>query len=654
MNTPARIISAPSRSRKKSPSVPVYNNDSIRTADDSISIIKFKDKAEIEISENSFILLTWTDDGAAVEFSKGTISARTLDSRSSKLKITSAGVAVNIKKGSIQISKTADKKLRLDVASGTAMIENKKGTSTVTEDKSALISDDKAVITKKTIRLESPGPDSYFVTYNDVKELSFKWKAGGVNDIYFEAFGDQSLTEKKRSGRAAGTSIKQTFSPGTYYWRITAGGDGESASEVRRFVILNDNQVQPLSPAEGRNFSTATENPFVTFQWTGSLFAQSYEVVIAGDPKMKNIIQSLESGGTDISTDKLSFGTYYWTIRSVYSFGKIDVPGSGTARKFTISKEKIIPPPEIFSPSENESISYLRFFNKDVLFSWASTDEIERYELSVSKDRAGKDIVLKAETVNNYYKISDNLSQGRFYLIVAGIAGGRKTLPSEPRAFSVSAARNIIALSPADGADVNLYGDQKACFRWDDQNRGERYLFEIASDKNLQNIIYREFTGETEACTGIDIKGTFFWRASLARPDGRVIISGGISSARISAELKDPDILTPANNQVIDMTDQDRLYFSWKKAEGANSYNIRVYHESGRLIFEKDTPGLDMAFARMELLDKGSFFWEIQALHISEKQIIKKSRIIKNNFSLRLKEPEKAPDIISSDTLYIK
>ena len=337
--------------------VPVYNNDSIRTAEDSTSIIKFKDKSEIEINENTFILLTWTDEGAIVDFSKGTLSARAADSPVSKLKIVSAGVVVNIQKGNVQLAKGSDKKLSVNVASGTALVENQKGISTVTNDKSAVISSEKAEIKKKSIRLEYPGPDSYFVTFSGTNEISFKWQADNDDEIYFEVYNDAGLTEKAVTKRVSDSAVKSGFMPGTYYWRIASGSDGKSASEARRFVVLKDDMLRPIAPAEGRNFTALQENPIIAFQWTGSGYASSYEVIIAGDPELINILQTLKSQNTEISTDKLSFGTYYWTVSTIYPFGRIDSAKNNFTGKFTISKERTIPPPELLSPNDDESIS---------------------------------------------------------------------------------------------------------------------------------------------------------------------------------------------------------------------------------------------------------------------------------------------------------
>jgi len=57
-------------------SVPVYNYDTIRTADMSEAVVRLKDGTEIALNENSMVLLVMSSDDASVEFMRGSIAAR--------------------------------------------------------------------------------------------------------------------------------------------------------------------------------------------------------------------------------------------------------------------------------------------------------------------------------------------------------------------------------------------------------------------------------------------------------------------------------------------------------------------------------------------------------------------------------------------------
>ena len=109
-------------------SAPIYNYDSLKTSESSLSVIKFKDNTEVELGENTFILLTWSEDeGAKINFTKGSISARA-KTKDSKINIISDGAKIKVDQGDIEISKNEnEKKIELNVTSGSAVVETSKG-----------------------------------------------------------------------------------------------------------------------------------------------------------------------------------------------------------------------------------------------------------------------------------------------------------------------------------------------------------------------------------------------------------------------------------------------------------------------------------------------------------------------------------------------
>ena len=60
---------------------PVYNNDTIRTADLSEAVISLADGTKINMDENSLILLEMSGKGINIDFSSGSISADRADAR---------------------------------------------------------------------------------------------------------------------------------------------------------------------------------------------------------------------------------------------------------------------------------------------------------------------------------------------------------------------------------------------------------------------------------------------------------------------------------------------------------------------------------------------------------------------------------------------
>jgi len=112
--------------------MPVYNNDSIRTADLSEAHIRLKDGTEIALNENSMILLAMTKDQLDIEFTQGSMLATRGDMAGiTKLNIKSGKAVVSIGKGDVKLDQGRGKNLNLSVRKGNAEINTGAGTKSV-------------------------------------------------------------------------------------------------------------------------------------------------------------------------------------------------------------------------------------------------------------------------------------------------------------------------------------------------------------------------------------------------------------------------------------------------------------------------------------------------------------------------------------------
>ena len=90
---------------------PVYNNDTIRTAEGSTALISLKNGAEINLDENTLIVLSDSRKGLGIDFSRGNISAR---GGGSGLSIRSDNTVVNLAAADVSLKKTEGADLSLD------------------------------------------------------------------------------------------------------------------------------------------------------------------------------------------------------------------------------------------------------------------------------------------------------------------------------------------------------------------------------------------------------------------------------------------------------------------------------------------------------------------------------------------------------------
>jgi hypothetical protein len=98
----------------------VYNYDSIRTEDNSISVITLHDGSKIELRENTLVTLALSETAANVSFSRGSISAE----GSSKLSIAAGKNTINVAGANVNMELKQDR-LDLNVNSGRALVNSR-------------------------------------------------------------------------------------------------------------------------------------------------------------------------------------------------------------------------------------------------------------------------------------------------------------------------------------------------------------------------------------------------------------------------------------------------------------------------------------------------------------------------------------------------
>nr|HPI15767.1 FecR domain-containing protein [Spirochaetota bacterium] len=122
-------------------SVPVYNYDTIRTADMSEAVVRLKDGTEIALNENSMVLLVMSSDDASVEFMRGSIAANR-DGAGKKLNITAGGAVVSMAEGALNLSRGRGEGLDVTLNKGSALVKTGEGEQRVTGDQRVVVAGD--------------------------------------------------------------------------------------------------------------------------------------------------------------------------------------------------------------------------------------------------------------------------------------------------------------------------------------------------------------------------------------------------------------------------------------------------------------------------------------------------------------------------------
>ncbi len=251
-------------------SVPVYNYDTIRTADMSEAVIKLKDGTEIALNENSMILLVMSSDDASVEFMRGSIAANR-DDTGRKLNITAGGAVVSLGEGALNLARGRGEGLDVTLNRGSALVKSGESEKEVATDQRIVVAGDVRVFDLK-IRLAAPGPNEYFFTPAGKAAIVFSWEpALREGQAWLETATDPSFAALTATRAVSGKTATLARPGGIAYWRVRTAdrttGKVE-VSESRRLVVLKNEPLVPITPPDGAVVRYTMSVPIILFRWS--------------------------------------------------------------------------------------------------------------------------------------------------------------------------------------------------------------------------------------------------------------------------------------------------------------------------------------------------------------------------------------------------
>lgn len=419
---------------------PVYNGDSIRTAKNSLAQLKLDDGTDLDLEQDSLIVLSMDEDGMNVNFAHGSLSAKRSETsgaggtEGSKLKIKSGDKVVKIDKSDVSIAGGEDKKFTAMVTKGTAEITAGKEKIVVKQDEKATIAE-KVEVKVVPLRLRSPDPGLRRVTRNEKEKLRFEWQGneGDVETLEISDRPDFSSVAVRRG--APGRVVEENLAEGNWYWRVR--GKSET-SDVRTISIRRDQPISLLEPGSGASFTYAEVPPLIPLAWSENALVSEYQIVVSRDEAGKDIVKNQTSGKNRISLTGLPEGDYFWRV--IYSVDlSSGVEETRTAPfKFSIRKEEMISPAALTSPENKTSIRRDQLTNRGLSLLWSGGNERRTdFQVIVARDADLKNPVLRKELSLPYFQVNAALDEGTYFWAVE--RKDRKGMPllSEVRTFQV-------------------------------------------------------------------------------------------------------------------------------------------------------------------------------------------------------------------------
>lgn len=629
----------------------VFNCDYLRTTEGSGAAVHLKDNSTIDIGENTLVLVCYSDRGVQIGLDKGSIAARGT-AGGKEMKITSGNASIKIKKGTLSVSKSKEG-VNLSVSSGTADLSVGDTSGRVDSGSMARVAGNKLSIDHVSVRQVAPDINQYFVTAAPEQAVPFTWKTEGEQKVVLEVAKDSGFTAMAGTTAAAGDGAVMKLPGGAYYWRLVDGAG--KTGPVRKFTVVTDRPAQPLSPAGGQQFSFMEQNPLIVFRWKESASASSYAVDISTDQTFGGRVLTLSSDTDSIATNDLGAGTYYWRVRSIYGFSP-DASLISQTRQLVVARAAALAAPAQLLPKEGEALSDISLAMGSALFNWQGSGDYTGYDFRIARDREFKDVVYEKRVKENFHKPKIALAKGTYNWSVKGVTAKGGTSPaSAVRAFTVAKAQAPGLLGPESGSAVNPLDTKEVTFRWGRANDGQRYRFELSRDRDFKKTVRSDVVTGSSHAIPTPAPGEYFWRVKLVGEGNAELLTSSARTFTVTAALGDPRGLYPVKNETVTVDSGKGLVFKWKAVEGATYYLFRLKHVVGaveKTVLTDRVYQTQYTLKKVELLDAGSFTWEVSAVMKKDGVVSGQSRPERNQFSIKpgkLKAPK-----LKSDVIYVE
>lgn len=608
---------------------PLYNGDTIHTADSAEATITFTDGNRIELFESTMIQI-WSnteDGGQEAVLTSGSAFIETDEENGNNVKVSTPGISnlgVAVGTGAaVNIGVTNGGYVQ--VVTGQAAITNEEGNlKTISTGDAVSLGDEKLQIPQ--IVVTSPSPNKKFLYHSEaLHKVEFAWKTSNLpehSDLILDISTDKNF-ETISDSRILFSAEKLILNlkPGSYYWRIRSSSkNSENTFTVgSRFQIIQSLPPSLIAPVQDYEYSYRTKKPAVRLIWSEANAASSYRLVIADNAKLRNpiITQRTSTNSTIIST--LAEGTYFWQVTPYYSINKTGFSNHSEIKSFIVSKNGVLESPLLLSPAENSVIDN----NKDAnpsFFSWKQDNEAVNYTVEFSQNENFKGNTIRLETINNYITFSKNIPFGNgkwFWRVYLTDREGNTSPSSDVGSFYAMEGKPFIkTIEPADNYRVagNLVPDMTFTWKKNIPEFMETTLRIFAEGNNSVPVISSNAAGFS--ASGFNLpEGTYSWKLVSKSRDTDFTIETPVRSFEILPSLPAPVIREPVRRAIARESKPFKYY--WEDVKDADYYKLSVYKkDSGAIVYEDviydSSIEVDM-FNAPEFEDKAFYRWELQA-----------------------------------------
>ena len=621
---------------------PVYNGDTIHTAELSEATVWFTDGTALELAENTMAQVFLHSDGTLLaDLGEGTATVDSSESGNG-LTLTAANVQLNVKKGT-KISATksdSSEDISLTVQKGQASLSN--GKDFLPGDSFAV---DSSGQTKELLSVTKPLPVEKFLYHSDgMCPVDFEWKnAGNSSSVQLKIASDKNFSNVVQSHDVTNLSnVSLNLPKGLYYWSLSSG-DGKKQAENRqgKFQIIQSLKPSLIVPAQEYTYTYRKVPPSVRFIWSESEASTAYNFAVSKNPDMSNPVINQRSSSSSLIISTLQEGTYYYQVTPYYVLNRQGLSNPSDIGSFKIERLSEMTAPLLLSPGDKE---FLDKTKKSANLSWKMEDEPVTYRVLVSSRADLSSPVISKETNENFISLSSSelksLKDGEYFWAVSqSDSEGNVSEFSKIRSFyAINGEIEQRSVFPPDGYEIwsPLLSDMR--FTWK-TNLSFTHYIQVARDKDFNDIVF-DSEASGQAFSGLRLpEGQYYWRLTTKDDNFKRATAG--KKLFVVPEFLPPKISYPTLAKKAVVRPSEACNFAWDKEEEADYYRVKIYkNESNKPFYDENFISDNNIDLNVENLEEGSYRWEIQAYSYETETSSRRSSLLSDSrFILRKIRP---------------
>ena len=495
---------------------------------------------------------------------------------------------------------------------------------------------------------------------NVQNEQKFTWHYDREAESYtIRISKNKDLSNPKVNESVLGNYFSTTkiSEPGIWYWTVTkkdSEGNVSKQSETQSVFALDGILEHYLVNPKNAAFISESKNDSFEFKWKSNIPYES-ELQISKYSDFSNLLHSVTTETNVVKGLELPVGKWYWRV---VTQSKEDGIYYAT-EPHSIFVDYALATPTIKNPINN----YMQILEPDtpsLLISWNAVKKADYYEFKLYHTSnynkpVYQDLYLDETSIRLNMK---SRARGNYYYTIKAVSsstpsGNMVKSNISKRYFSTTDLSYIKLLDPASGTEIDgvLALLNPNFVTWSCEEEVAYSEFILSKDGEI--IMEIENPSTTIKLPQLQA-GKWEWRINGTNSDGH-----DISAQRPSTIIvKDVPLLptaknaTPAKDAVFDMDyfmNNTSIQFNWDAVPTAEKYTFLLKDSSNNVLISKEMgTETSFIFENIELLDRGTFIWEVEAIR-NLPGLEQRGSVLTQSFMIDLPVMEKAQNKTSGD-----